>query len=196
MNFENILKIDNSNRYDDCVVYAIVCKNKKVKDCYVGSTTNYEIRKANHRSDCDNANATNYPYKVYKFIRSNGGMENFRFKVLEQPDVITNRQLHDRERYYVDKLKPTLNKQVPNRTDKQYYIDNKKVYKQRYINNKKAYNERTKQYYINNRDRILEQRKQRVMCCCGRSYTKINKSHHSKTKYHISYIESTSSDSN
>ena len=209
-----MLKIDNSNRYDDCVVYAIVCKDKKVKDCYVGSTTNFDIRKARHRSACDNPNANAYPCKVYKFIRSNGGMENFKFKILEEPDVITSRQLHDRERHYVDKLKPTLNKQLPNRTKKQFYIDNKKVYierskqryidnkkvyiersKQRYIDNKKAYNERNKQRYIDNRDRIIEQKKQKVICCCGRSYTKSVKARHNKTKFHINYIDSTSSDS-
>ena len=185
MNFENILKIDNSNRYSDSIIYAIVCKNKKVKDCYVGSTTNYEKRKIMHRTACNNANATNYPCKVYKFIRSNGGFKNFKFKILEQPDVTTNRQLHARERHYVDKLKPTLNKQVPNRTNKQFYIDNKKVY-----------NERSKQRYIDNRDRLLEKMKQRVVCCCGRSYPRSHKTDHNKTKYHINYIESTSSDSN
>ena len=173
MNFENILKIDNSNRYDGCVIYAIVCKDKKVKDCYVGSTTNFDIRKARHRSACDNPNAIKYTYKVYKFIRSNGGMENFKFKILEEPDVTTNRQLHDRERHYIDKLKPTLNKQVPNRTKKEF----------------------DKQYYIINRDRILERKKQKVMCCCGRSYIKVNKSRHYKSKQHINYIDSTSSDS-
>ena len=169
MNFENILKIDNSNRYGDSIIYAIVCKDKKIKDCYVGSTTNYDIRKARHRSACNNPNANAYPCKVYKFIRSNGGFKNFKFKILEEPDVITYRQLHARERHYVDKLKPALNKQVPNRTNKQHYVDN--------------------------RNRIIEQKKQKVICCCGRSYTKSVKARHNKTKFHINYIDSTSSDS-
>jgi hypothetical protein len=31
------------------IFYRIVCKNPEIKECYVGSTTNFKIRKQSHK---------------------------------------------------------------------------------------------------------------------------------------------------
>ena len=54
-------------------------------------------------------------------------------------------ELLQRERYYIDLLKPQLNNNLPTRTTKQYKIDNAETYKQQ----QKQYNA---QYRIDNAD--------------------------------------------
>ena len=59
--------------FQNCVIYKLVCSDLKVKDLYVGHTTNFVDRKACHKSHCNNANDIYHNLKVYKFIRANGG---------------------------------------------------------------------------------------------------------------------------
>jgi len=40
---------------------------------YYGSTENFTNRKSQHKSACNNPNDTNHNYKIYNFIRQNGG---------------------------------------------------------------------------------------------------------------------------
>ena len=46
------------------VFYKLHHSTDNTKDCYVGSTENYEMRKSTHKSDCNNANSPKYNYKV------------------------------------------------------------------------------------------------------------------------------------
>ena len=65
------------------VFYKLHHSTDNTKDCYVGSTENYEMRKSTHKSDCNNANSPKHNYKVYRYIRGNDGFENWGFAVLE-----------------------------------------------------------------------------------------------------------------
>jgi group I intron endonuclease len=91
--------------YSNSVVYAIVCKNSNIQDCYVGSTSNFEQRKRDHKKDCNNSNRKSYNLKVYKFIRDNGGFDNFKFEIIEELSCENKQELLERERYYVELLK-------------------------------------------------------------------------------------------
>ena len=46
-------------------------------------------------------------FKLYNFIRENGGIDNWDFVLLE--DNIDHNLLHDREKYWIKNLKATLN---------------------------------------------------------------------------------------
>ena len=65
-----------------------------------------------------------------------------------------------KKRYYIEQLQSTLNSSIPNRTNKEYYIDNKdkKIQYQKEYNtlNKDEIVEYQKNYYIQNKDKLLE----------------------------------------
>jgi len=60
--------------YSNTIIYKLVCKDKNIKDVYVGHTTNFIQRKYAHKINC--ATEKN-KLKVYEFIRNNGGWENW-----------------------------------------------------------------------------------------------------------------------
>jgi len=43
--------------YEKSTIYKIVCKDVNIKDCYVGSTTNFNRRKQEHKYNCNNVNS-------------------------------------------------------------------------------------------------------------------------------------------
>ena len=63
--------------YKNSVIYKICCNDTEIKDIYIGSTTNFIMRKHKHKSVCnDPNNKQSYEYK-YCFIRENGGWNNW-----------------------------------------------------------------------------------------------------------------------
>jgi hypothetical protein len=71
-------------------------------------------------------------------------------------------ELFSRERWFIENNE-CVNKCIPNRTHKEYYIDNKDKINERhnqyYIDNKDKVNEINKQNYIANKDKINERHK-------------------------------------
>ena len=82
-----------------------------------------------------------------------------------------------------------VNKCIAGRTPKQYYIDNKEKIllkeKQYRDNNEEKILLKNKKYYIDNKEKINK----KFNCECGGMYTKSNKTNHTKTKKHKLYIE-------
>ena len=54
-------------------IYKFVCRDKSVKDEYIGSTKNLHQRIKVHKCRCNNSNSSSYNLKVYQFMRVNGG---------------------------------------------------------------------------------------------------------------------------
>ena len=71
-------------KYDDTCFYKIVCKDLNIQDLYIGHTTDFRRRKHSHKSRCNKETSEHYHYNVYKFIRSNGGWENFDMVLIER----------------------------------------------------------------------------------------------------------------
>jgi hypothetical protein len=199
--------------YSNSVIYEIKCKNSDVKECYIGSTTNYKQRILNHKSSCNNKNSEKYNYFVYQFIRYNGGWENFEHNILETLCCDNKLELLKKERYYIDLNEDNLNKQIPCKTKKEKYEDNKdkilEKNKKWYENNKNKILEKQKEYKLKNKDKIkeynlknkdkikewYEQNKDKLhekfSCNCGGKFTKQNKITHEKTKKHLLYLQNT-----
>ena len=57
-------------------IYGIFCLDTDISDCYIGSTRHFSRRKFQHKAEINNIDRPNAKYKVYTFIRSNGGMDN------------------------------------------------------------------------------------------------------------------------
>ena len=106
--------------YQKSVIYKICCKDISITDCYVGSTTNLNKRKPQHKSACKNEGGKQYNQNVYRFIRENGGFENLDMIVVEDFPCDSKNQLHTRERFHIEVLHANLNKVIPTRTKKEY----------------------------------------------------------------------------
>ncbi len=92
-------------------VYKIVCKNKEITECYIGSSVNFDRRKIDHKSHSKNLNSRHYCYPLYMFINVNGGWENWEIEVIKEYKFITKKELNINEQYYIELLQPHLNGQ-------------------------------------------------------------------------------------
>jgi len=151
--YENgvIYKLKHNLDYDD-------------ENIYIGSTTNFKNRKYAHKEGCNNENNRCHNFPVYQYIRDNGGWDQFIMIPIEPYSCNDKKELEIKERFYIDLLRPTLNKKIPTRTNKEYYQDNRdklieyqKEYKQ---NNSDKIAEYQKEYYQDNSDKITEYRKE------------------------------------
>ena len=87
-------------------IYKLVCKDIDIKECYVGSTKNERVRKSRHKNACNNINNNTH---VYKFIRDNGGFENWDMIRIESFSYDVRKELCKRERFHIEELKADLN---------------------------------------------------------------------------------------
>ena len=156
------------NKYKNGVIYKLCCKDPTITDVYVGSTCAFNKRKNLHKHSCNNETSKVYNLNVYKFIRNNGGWDNFEIIELIKYPCNTKRELELKEREYLELLSATLNKCVPTRSNK----------------------EGCKAYYLANREQLNENAKEKFNCECGGKFTKVHKSRHLKSKMHQKYLNS------
>jgi len=164
--------------YENSVIYKLVHKNDQDnKNIYIGSTTNFRNRKTQHKDFCNNENKESYNRPVYKFIRENGGWNEWEMIAIETYPCESKRELEIRERFHIETLKSKLNRVIPTRTNAEYREDNKeiiahkkkedytnnveyKLLKQKiyYENHKEEKKEYDKKYRLKNKDKINEKR--------------------------------------
>ncbi len=174
-------KMSQKVDYNKSLMYKIVCKDTNIKNVYIGSTTSFKHRKSQHKYTCNNENDKHYNHNVYKFIRDNGGWNNFDMVLIDYTPCNTKLQLHKLERQYIEKIDNDLllNKQLPTRKkedyDKEWYENNKETLKEKqkkyrtenketlkkkqkeyYQDNKKKCKESFKKYYHNNKKKVSE----------------------------------------
>ena len=87
-------------------VYKLCCKDKKVKDIYIGITRNFSDRKALHKQEC---NDTKNKLILYKVMRENGGFDNWNMIELEKIECGDKKEAKSKEKVYIEKYKATLN---------------------------------------------------------------------------------------
>jgi hypothetical protein len=190
--------------YKNSVIYKICCKDHNIKDIYIGSTTNMVKRRNYHKSNCNNEKGRIYHLYVYEFIREHGGWDNWNMILVEKYPCVDKIELEQRERYWYDELKASLNSRRPYRSDeerikydieckKRYYEENKdyyrtytKDYREKNIDKLKSYN---KKWIEENKEKIKAHNGKRYNCECGGKYTHNNKLRHNKTKKHRLYLE-------
>lgn len=166
--YENsiIYKLKHNEDYDD-------------NNIYIGSTSNFKNRKYHHKNQCCNQNYRDYNFPVYQFIRANGGWDEWIMTPIEEYSCDSKKELEIRERYHIDFLKPTLNKNIPTRTKQEYREANRE-----HISKK------IKEWNIANRETVLEKRKEynykklnmKIICDnCGCETSLHNLKNHQKT---------------
>jgi predicted GIY-YIG superfamily endonuclease len=95
--------------YTNTVIYTIVSKDLNLDYCYVGSTTDFTRRKAQHKMKCKSFNNA----KLYKTINENGGWEEFDMVVIENFNCKNGIEATTRERYWYEILNCNLNSYIP-----------------------------------------------------------------------------------
>jgi len=181
--------------YSKCCIY----KREHIDNenlIYVGHTTNFKQRKADHKLSCNNNNKKEFNRKLYQMIRENDGWEMFKMIELEKYPCNDRREAEKKEDEILKELKATMNTNRAQRTSKQYNEDNKDKIKKYREDNK----EKTKQYYENNKDKIKEYQKQYkennkeilkvrkkelIFCSCGYEVNKYSLKRHQTSEKHI-----------
>lgn len=143
--------------YSQTIIYKLCCKDPSIKDIYVGHTTDFTQRKNSHKTCCNNINNKNYERYVYKFIRDNGGWENWTMLQIEIKNCKDKREAESTEHYWIEKLAATLNSNKPYAMCK----EETQLYKKCWYEEKKDYIlEKAKQHYEENKEQKLEYQKQ------------------------------------
>jgi hypothetical protein len=140
-------------------IYIIRSKEPSLHDFYIGSTENMRDRGYQHKTNCKNEKRPHYNAKVYKFIRANGGWDNFQMVKIASVWGKATKSLFQIEQDYKDQYNPTLN-------------------------TLRAYNseEYTKEYR-------KEKNKEKIKCECGSTFRRDKKARHLRTNKHKSFIE-------
>ena len=133
--------------YTKSVVYRIVQNHITL---YIGSTTNFVKRKANHKSDCNNEKKKSFHFPIYKYIRANGGWDNgFQMVLIQEYPLCKNSlELEMYELSHCDAYEPDFNARRPCLSD-----ESKKDYRLAYYNaNRETYLKNSKDFYHNNKE--------------------------------------------
>ena len=162
--------------YSKTVMYKIVCNDLNIKDCYIGSTTEFTTRKSSHKCRCTNAHNKKHHYHVYQFIRDNGGWENWSMILIENYPCANNLEARSRERYWCEHFNANLNARLPQRDPKEYRVDNKQ--------NKAEYD---KLYREQKAEKIKAYKKAILTCECGCHVQRDYMKRHLLTKKHTDW---------
>jgi predicted GIY-YIG superfamily endonuclease len=102
--------------YSNCCIYKIEHIENEIL-IYVGHTTNFKQRKAEHKNTCNNENHTRFNLKLYIMIRENSGWEMFVMIEVEKYQCNDKREAEKRENELMKELKASMNKYRSFRTN-------------------------------------------------------------------------------
>lgn len=97
-----------ANKYHKSIIYKLEhVTNHEL--CYIGGTTNFSARKAQHKSRTLNPNDKEHNVYKYKMIRENGGWDMFRMVPLKTVSVDSKRELEMEEEKFRELYKAKMN---------------------------------------------------------------------------------------
>jgi len=189
---------EEKNIYANSKVYKIVDNTNN--NIYIGSTTQKKLsqRLAQHNSKYKAfINGTSKSYLTSFKIIENG---NYDIILLESINCNSKEELRARERYYIENFE-CINKNIPNRTIKEYYEANKNEIKEQqkeyyeankneikeyYEANKNEIKEQQKEYREANKEHLKQKAKQKILCPhCNTFFNYSGKNIHNKSKRHL-----------
>jgi hypothetical protein len=179
--------------YKNGKIYKIepICEHDE-GEIYIGSTTKQYLsqRMTAHRKGYKSFK-DGKGSKVMAFdLFDKYGIENCDIILLQLVEANSRDELHTREAHYIKTTK-CVNKYIPNRTLKEYYVDNKEKHseqmKQYYKDHKDTIKELDHQRYERVKESLLQKRKEKYICLCGSELRISDKSTHEKSKKHQNY---------
>jgi hypothetical protein len=134
------------------VIYRIINKETG-ENLYIGSTTHYNQRIYEHKSNCNNPNRKHYNYPIYNHIRELGGWDFVKHIMIEEFSSCQNKlQLVKREQEHIDEVNSSQNA-VRAFTSKEQRIEQQKQW---VINNKEKHQEYQKQYRLKKKIELVQ----------------------------------------
>jgi hypothetical protein len=187
------------NLINDYSIYKIVCLDPNITDIYVGSTANFNSRRYQHKSSCNNPNSKIYNLYLYKFIRANGGWKNWIMVEISVFNQLTNREATKFENDICKELHATLNMiaSYTSSEDKQLYHKNyRDTHKEQIKDYRDTHKEQIKDYRDTHTEQIQLYRDiykdkqtlinhKKITCECGCIIIKNAIKAHILTKKHI-----------
>ena len=177
-------------------IYKLVCN--QTNKIYYGSTTQTLMkRRDTHRQHYKRhlKGGCNY-ITAFEILKN----DDFKIELVEDVLFTEKKELTARERHHIQNNE-CVNKVIPLRTDKEYYLDNKERLNQKgkehYQNNKDQYRKNGKQWEINNPEKTKEIKKRYkdkigIYTCllCGRTCkdATYDIKRHNLTKIHLDSI--------
>ena len=143
--------------YANGQVYRLV--NNVDEKYYIGSTCNsLHKRKNGHKRD-----SIKFPEQpVYKHLIT-VGWDNVEIILIESYPCNSKAELEARERYWIELLKPALNKAIPTRTPKERYQATSEIFiqraKKRYMTKSNEILQQQKKYYEENKEKFARKYK-------------------------------------
>ena len=96
--------------YSRSCIYKLVNQfDEKEKMIYVGTTTNWSVRKYQHRRRCNDERDKGYNQKIYRYIRKTGGWSNWKMIKIEDYPCKNPDDIFDRERFWIHYYNAKLN---------------------------------------------------------------------------------------
>jgi hypothetical protein len=159
--------------YSATTIYKLCCNDKDVSDIYIGHTTNVPQRKHQHKTCSCNENCNIY---LYRFIRDNGGWDNWSMEELAVYECKNKREALIIERICVDLFGASLNTNKPYSTTEEKNLQKQLFYEK----NKEAILAKAKlQYELCREQKIAysakyaEKHKDKITAY-NKEYTKLN----------------------
>jgi len=142
--------------------YKIICNDPLITENYTGHAKDIHKRKLYHIWD---SKRKGKDFKVYKFIKENGGWENWSFVEIERGEYENRKEAQKREQYWIDMNNSTLNQHRAFNYDedwKKWYENYRKT--EKYItymeNHREEANIRAKKHYENHKEEKLAYQKE------------------------------------
>ena len=142
---------------------------------YIGHTTNFNKRKYQHKNNSINENAKDHQALLYQTIKNNGGWDMFKMIQIKTFSCANLREAAAEEDKLMMELNATMNKNRPQRSQKQWTIDNKISLAQY-----------QKEYKIVPEHK--EQRLRKIVCDCGSTILCNDKARHLRTLKHQTFL--------
>ena len=157
---------------------------------YIGSTCDtLDKRMIRHKLD-----KQKHPERLLYKLMNDIGFPRFRIELLENFPCSDKYELLQKEASYIRQCdkQNLLNMEIPNRTYKEWYNDNKEHKKnlshEYYEKNKEVVLEKIKEYKEINKESIKIRRSEKYICECGSTILKDTLARHKRCQKHIDFI--------
>jgi hypothetical protein len=186
------MQVVGNRDYSKSKIYKIIDNTNQ--NIYIGSTIKpLSQRLSKHKTSYKRyLNGTHSYMTSFEIIKN----RNYNIVLLEEcPTILNIEQLHARERYWIELLE-CINKNIPGRSKKEYYQDNKEQISEKdkiyYQENKEKKIEYSKKYRQDNQQKIQQyqqKRSEKFICQCSGKFTLGHKSTHLKSIKHQKYLQ-------
>ena len=142
-------------------IYKLIKKDAINDDMiYIGSTEDIKDRMSKHKHSCNNIKSHKNNYKVYKYIRDNGGWDEWKYEIIDEVEVALREDAGIYEGEYIikynaiNKLNNVVAGRCLNKSKNQYH-------KEKHERNRENILQKKKEMYERNKEVILQKSKEK-----------------------------------